>query len=115
MTSQGTVHGRFERAIRRRRALEFGHTRSDGFLFSTLTGAPMSARNAATHADSTRAPRLRDSTLRIRSGADPVQVQRFAGHAKPSITLDLYAYEFEGRKVNDSGDALQRSTEACSK
>jgi integrase len=39
----------------------------------------------------------------IRSGVDVAQVQRFAGHAKPSITLDLYVGEFENRKVNDSG------------
>src|SRR5262249_20893504 len=38
-----------ERMLRehRRHALELGHARSDGFVFCTLTGAPMSARNAA--------------------------------------------------------------------
>jgi hypothetical protein len=33
-------------------------------------------------------------------------VQRFAGHAKPSVTLDIYCGEFENRKVNDSGRRL---------
>ncbi len=42
----------------------------------------------------------------IGSGADVAQVQRFAGHAKPSITLDLYVGAFEKRKVNDSGARL---------
>jgi len=34
----------------------------------------------------------------IAAGLDVVQVQRQAGHAKPSITLDLYAHEFEKAK-----------------
>jgi hypothetical protein len=38
----------------------------------------------------------------IRSGADPPQVSRVAGHSKVSTTLDLYVGEFEKRKVNDS-------------
>jgi integrase len=42
----------------------------------------------------------------IRSGVDVAQVQRFAGHAKPSIMLDLYVGEFENRKINDSGARL---------
>jgi hypothetical protein len=42
----------------------------------------------------------------IRSGADPAQVSRFAGHSKVSTTLDLYVGEFEKRKVNDSGARL---------
>jgi hypothetical protein len=33
-------------------------------------------------------------------------VQRFAGHAKPSITLDVYVGEFEARKSNDVGERL---------
>jgi hypothetical protein len=42
----------------------------------------------------------------IRAGADAFQVQRFAGHAKPSITLDIYVGEFEARKSNDVGKRL---------
>jgi hypothetical protein len=37
---------------------------------------------------------------------DVAQVQRFADHAKPSITLDLYVGEFEKRKISDSGARL---------
>ena len=29
------------------------------------------------------------------SGLDPVGVQRQMGHARPSITMDLYVHEFE--------------------
>ncbi len=32
--------------------------------------------------------------------------QRFAGHAKPSITLDIYVGEFEALKSNDIGMRL---------
>jgi integrase len=51
---------------------------------------------------------LRDTAIThpIRSGADVAQVQRFAGHAKPSITLDIYVGEFEARKSNDVGERL---------
>jgi integrase len=42
----------------------------------------------------------------IRSGADVAQVQPFAGHAKRSITLDIYTHEFEARKSNDVGQRL---------
>ena len=42
----------------------------------------------------------------IRSGADPAQVSRFAGHSKVSTTLDLYVGEWEKRRVNDSGTRL---------
>ena len=41
-----------------------------------------------------------------RSGADPAQVSRFAGHSKVSTTLDLYVGEWEKRRVNDSGTRL---------
>jgi integrase len=42
----------------------------------------------------------------IRSGADPAQVSRFAGHSKVSTTLDLYVGEWEKRRANDSGTRL---------
>lgn len=37
----------------------------------------------------------------IAAGLDVVQVQRQAGHAKPSVTLDLYSHEFERAKRSD--------------
>jgi integrase len=72
-------------------------------------------QNAADRAGLNREglPRLSFHDLRhtaithlIRSGADVAQVQRFAGHAKPSITLDIYVHEFEARKSNDVGQRL---------
>lgn len=42
----------------------------------------------------------------IRSGADPAQVSRFAGHSKVSTTLDLYVGGWAKRRVNDSGTRL---------
>jgi len=93
------------------------------YVFATSTGAPVNYRNAASRglekgADAAGVnrdglPRLSFHDLRhtaithlIRSGADVSQVQRFAGHAKPSITLDLYVGEFDQRRVNDSGRRL---------
>jgi integrase len=98
--------------------------KGDGdFVFSTLTGKPIYYRNASTRGLEKAAeaiglnraglPKLSFHDLRhtaithlIRSAADVAQVQRFAGHAKPSITLDLYVGEFEKRKINDSGRRL---------
>jgi integrase len=95
----------------------------DDFVFATETGSRCTTATSR-HAASTR-PRVgRGSTRRgvqklsfhdlrhtaishlIRAGADVAQVQRFAGHAKPSITLDLYVHEFEARKSNDVAERL---------
>jgi integrase len=38
----------------------------------------------------------------IANGADVVQVQRLAGHANPSITLRLYARDFDRAERQDS-------------
>jgi len=35
------------------------------------------------------------------SGLDPVGVQRQLGHARPSITMDLYVHEFETAQRRD--------------
>ena len=42
----------------------------------------------------------------IRAGVDPVTVSRFAGHSKTSVTLDVYAHEFQARKGEGAGAAL---------
>jgi integrase len=93
------------------------------FVFATLTGQPVYYRNASARGLQKAAdraglnrddlPRLSFHDLRhsaithlIRAGADISQVQRFAGHAKPSITLDVYVGEFEARKSNDVGERL---------
>jgi integrase len=111
--------------LRRRRedAFRQGYAKPGDYVFATLIGTPLSQRNASARGlekGADRAglnrddlPRLGFHDLRhtaithlIRSGADVAQVQRFAGHAKPSITLDLYVGEFEKRRVNDSGARL---------
>jgi integrase len=44
---------------------------------------------------------------RAQSGLDPVGVQRQLGHARPSITMDLYAHEFEtARRREQVGERL---------
>ncbi len=41
------------------------------------------------------------------SGLDPVGVQRQMGHARPSITMDLYVHEFEtARRREQVGEHL---------
>ena len=41
------------------------------------------------------------------SGLDPVGVQRQMGHARPSITMDLYVHEFEtARRREQVSDRL---------
>jgi integrase len=44
----------------------------------------------------------------VRQGLDPVRVARQMGHARPSITLDIYAHEFEEARGRD--DISERLT-----
>lgn len=91
---------------------EHGLPRADDFVFTTSTGAPMNYRNVSTRgldkaADDARlnpagVAKLTFHDLRhtygshlAQSGLDPVGVQRQMGHARPSITMDLYVHEFE--------------------
>jgi integrase len=95
----------------RAEAFRLRHARPEDFVFATLTGAPMYCRNvsergigkAADRAGLNPAgvPKLGMHDLRhtaishwIAAGLDVVTVQRRAGHARPSITLDLYSHEF---------------------
>jgi integrase len=109
--------------VLREHKIASGYSGDDHFVFSTLTGKPVYYRNASARGLQKAAdraglnpeglPRLSFHDLRhtaithlIRSGVDVAQVQRFAGHAKPSITLDVYVHEFEARKSNDVGERL---------
>ena len=94
------------------------------FVFATSTGRPVYYRNASSRGLDEGAKRaglnadpslpklsfhdLRHSAIShlIRSGADVVRVQRFAGHSKPSTTLDVYAHEFRAREGDDIGQRL---------
>src|SRR5919201_4582759 len=99
------------------------HSGDEDFVFCTAIGTPLYYRNVSSRALDKAAdgaalnpdgkPRLSFHDLRhtaithlIRSGADVAQVQRFAGHAKPFITLDLYVGEFERRQKTDAGQRL---------
>jgi integrase len=99
------------------------------FVFATGTGRPMYYRNASARGLDEGAKRaglnadpslpklsfhdLRHSAIShlIRSGADVVKVQRFAGHTKPSTTLDIYAHEFRAREGDDTGQRLATAFE----
>jgi integrase len=95
----------------REEAFRLGHAKPEDYVFATLTGAPMYCRNvserglgkAADRAGLNPAgvPKLGMHDLRhtaishwVAGGLDVVTVQRRAGHARPSITLDLYSHEF---------------------
>jgi integrase len=109
--------------VLRKHKFASGYSSDNDFVFVTLKGKPVYYRNASERGLQKAAdraglnpeglPRLSFHDLRhtaithlIRSGADVAQVQRFAGHAKPSITLDVYVHEFEARKSNDVGERL---------
>jgi integrase len=91
---------------------EHGLPRPDDFVFTTSTGAPMNYRNVSTRGldKAAEAARLNPAEVAkltfhdlrhtygshlAQSGLDPVGVQRQMGHARPSITMDLYVHEFE--------------------
>jgi integrase len=93
----------------------------DGYVFCTQSGAPMYCRNVSERGVGKAAdraglnpegtPRLTAHDLRhgfashlIRAGADVYSVSRQLGHARASVTLDVYAHEFEKVK---HGDALR--------
>jgi integrase len=101
----------------RKEMLHKGLYRADGFVFSIETGGPIYYRNLSSRGPRQGGqPRLGSNppekqklsmhdlqhtaiTHLIRAGADVGQVLRFAGHARPSMTLDKYLHEFEACKV----------------
>ena len=113
---------RLEAILKRHRESAFarGLASGDSFVFATETGKPMYYRNVSTRGLDTAAdraslngigqPKLTMHDLRhtfvsrlIAGGLDVVHVQRRAGHAKPSITLDKYAQEFKNaQNVRDN-------------
>ena len=93
-------------------------------MFTTATGSPLNYRNVSTRGLDKAAdvanlnppglPKLTFHDLRhtygshlAQSGLDPVGVQRQLGHARPSITMDLYVHEFEtARRREQVGERL---------
>jgi integrase len=101
-----------------------GLPRPDDFVFTTSTGGPMNYRNVSTRGLDRAAKSANLNPLRVakltfhdlrytygshlaQSGLDPVGVQRQMGHARPSITMDLYVHEFESaRRREQVGERL---------
>jgi integrase len=95
------------------------------FVFCTRTGAPFPWSNVATRglhkaAESLRAPRpkfhnLRDTfaSMLIANGIDVVTVAKQLGHSDPSITLTVYARQWEernrGEQVRAALDGVARA------
>jgi integrase len=111
----------------RRTAFASGRATQEDYVFQTSQGTPFNYRNVATRGlDKAAAaaglnrdgvPRLTFHDLRhtygshiVRQGLDPVRAARQMGHARPSITLDIYAHEFEEARGRD--DIAQRLTSA---
>ena len=108
----------------RRTAQQFGLPSADAYVFATATGTPLSRNNVAKRGLDKAAdvaglnregvPKLGFHDLRhtfashlIRAGVDPVRASRQLGHARPSITLDIYAHEFDqARGLDDVRDSI---------
>jgi len=97
---------------------------SDAYVFATASGTPLNRNNVAKRGldraaeaagpNSDGVPKLGFHDLRhtfashlIRAGVDPVRASRQLGHARPSVTLDIYAHEFEhARGLDDVRDSI---------
>jgi integrase len=101
----------------RREAFRRGRARQNGYVFATSEGTPLGYRNLAQRGLTRAAekaglnhegPRLTLHDLRhtfgshlVRQGADVVTVSRQMGHARPSITLDVYSHDFAAVQHRD--------------
>jgi integrase len=102
----------------RRDAFATGRAAPDNYVFETSEGTPLNYRNVATRGLDKAAnaaglnrplvPKLTFHDLRhtygshlVRQGLDPVRAARQMGHARPSITLDIYPHEFEEARGRD--------------
>ena len=105
--------------------------RSDAYVFATASGGRPSTATTSLKRGLDRAaeaaglngdgvPKLGFHDLRhafanhlVRSGVDPVRASRQLGHARPSITLDIYAHEFEhARGLDDARDSIDAAVGA---
>ena len=103
----------------RRRAFRRGLAREHDYVFATREGTAFNYRNVAQRGLTSAADkaglnpggkaRLTLHDLRhtfgshlVRQGADVVTVSRQMGHARPSITLDVYSHEFAAVQHRDT-------------
>jgi integrase len=95
----------------RRQAFRRGFARQEDYVFASSEGTPLGYRNLAQRGLTKAAdqaglngdgmPNLTLHDLRhtfgshlVRQGADVVTVSRQMGHARPSVSLDVYSHEF---------------------
>ncbi len=94
--------------------MRFGWHGAENYVFITGNGTPHHQRNvsraftnaadaAGLNSDGVEAPEMHDLRRTaisrwIAAGLDVVTVSRMAGHSRPSVTLDIYANEFEKAK-----------------
>jgi integrase len=105
-------------SLLRRYKLASQYSRDEDYVFATETGSPLYYRNVATRGLDKAAERAglnRDGLSRlsfhdlrhtygshlIRQGLDVVRVSKQLGHARSSITLDVYAHEIEETQHGD--------------
>jgi integrase len=108
--------------VHRLHAFQRGLARQNDYVFVTGEGTAFSYRNFATRGLTKAAdraglnpdgkPKLTPHDLRhtfgshlVRQGADVVTVSRQMGHARPSITLDVYSHEFAAVQHRESVEA----------
>ena len=97
--------------LRRREAFAKGQVQNDSFVFCSSVGTPLLYANVvrrglsraaeAAGLNPERSEPLGFHDLRhtfashlIRQGLDPVRAAKQLGHARASVTLDIYAHEF---------------------
>ena len=102
----------------RRHKLASAFSTDDDYVFVTSEGTPVYYRNVANRGLTKAAdaaglnrdglPKLSFHDLRhtygshlVRQGLDIVRISRQLGHARPSITLDVYSHEFEEAAHSD--------------
>jgi len=114
-------------ALLRRHKLASSFSTDEDYVFATSHGTPFYYRNVASRGLAKAAdaagvnrdglPKLSFHDLRhtygshlVRQGLDVVRISRQLGHARPSITLDVYSHEFE--EVAHADDVSAKLTAA---
>jgi len=112
-------------ALLRRHKFASAFSTGEDYVFATSEGTPFYYRNVASRGLAKAAeaaalnrdgpPKLSFHDLRhtygshlVRQGLDVVRISRQLGHARPSITLDVYSHEFE--EVTHADDVSEKLT-----